>query len=283
MGQGEPVVTIKLQLGILLLVTSLLPVPGFAAEIKDIRMWHAPERSRIVFDMDRGVKFKAFALQNPDRVVIDLPTTRIRASVPGTGTTGQFISRIRTGEPDSGTLRLVFDVAKPVRYFIQMLKPVDKYQYRLVVDYYHRDTVVDADRPSQPTAVQPPRQRQPGEEILVLIDPGHGGEDPGALGRSAQEKVVVLQISRKLKDALNREPGIRAELTRTGDYYIGLRKRTRIAREMGADLLFPCMRMRSRTRMPGGPRSMPCPSAERPVKPRVGWPTRKTRLTWLAV
>jgi N-acetylmuramoyl-L-alanine amidase len=208
-----------------------------AADIQDIRMWHAPDRSRIVFDMDEGSRFKAFTLKNPDRVVIDLPGTRLKSAIPASGTTGQFISRIRVGQPDSNTLRVVFDVKKPVRYFIQLLKPVDNYRYRLVVDYYHRDAIVEADQPEQPTLPVPPgKQRKPGDELLVLIDPGHGGEDSGALGRNSREKNVVLQIARQLKIQLDREPGIRAELTRKGDYYIGLRRRTRIAREMRADL-----------------------------------------------
>ena len=202
-----------------------------AADVKDIRMWHAPDRTRFVLDMDRGANFKVFTLSNPDRVVIDLPQTRLKAGIPKQGSTGQFIARIRSGQPESNTLRLVFEVQKPVRYFIQMLKPVDNYQYRLVVDYYHRDTVVDADKPTQPAK---PKKRT--GDILVLIDPGHGGEDPGALGKTAREKDVVLAIAKKLKKKIDREPGLRAELTRGGDYYIGLRKRTRIARDKHADI-----------------------------------------------
>jgi N-acetylmuramoyl-L-alanine amidase len=207
-----------------------------AAVIHDIRMWHAPERSRIVFDMDKGAKFKVFTLANPDRVVIDLPGTRIKGQMPSPGSTGQFIRRIRVGYPDQKTMRLVFDVKIPVRYFIQLLKPVDKYKYRLVVDYYHQHSVVDSDRverPKLPTSPQRPRKRT--GELLVLIDPGHGGEDPGALGKRAREKDVVLEISKKLKSKIDKQPGLRAELTRKGDYYIGLRKRTRIARELEAD------------------------------------------------
>ena len=207
-----------------------------AAAINDIRMWHAPDRSRIVFDMDQGVRFKVLTLKNPDRVVIDLPGTQLRSDVPGAGSTGQFIGRIRFGQLDPATLRAVFDVKKPVRYFIQLLKPVDNYRYRLVVDYYHQDAVVEADKPSVKQPEIKPRVRVPGQDVLILIDPGHGGEDPGALGALSREKNVVLQISLKLKRLIDKQPGMRAELTRTGDYYIGLRKRTRIARERGADL-----------------------------------------------
>ena len=186
--------------------------------------------------MDQGVRFKVLTLKNPDRVVIDLPGTQLRSDVPGAGSTGQFIGRIRFGQLDPATLRAVFDVKKPVRYFIQLLKPVDNYRYRLVVDYYHQDAVVEADKPSVKQPEVKPRVRIPGQDVLILIDPGHGGEDPGALGALSREKNVVLQISLKLKRLIDKQPGMRAEMTRTGDYYIGLRKRTRIARERGADL-----------------------------------------------
>lgn len=216
----------------------LLVAPiGQAAEITDVRMWHAPDRSRIVFDMDQGAQFTAFALKKPDRVVVDLTGVKLNSTIPKPGTTGQFISRIRTGQPEGNIFRLVFDVEKPVRYFIQMLRPVDNYRYRLVVDYYHRDTVVDADKSAAlPTPGQPTKPKDRKGDLLVLIDPGHGGEDPGALGRVAREKEVVLAISKILKRKIDAQPGLRAELTRTGDYYIGLRKRTRIARERQADL-----------------------------------------------
>ena len=219
------------------LLAVLFAGPAQSASIHDIRMWHAPERSRIVFDMDRAVQYKVFTLESPKRVVIDLPGTRLKSAVPPPGSTGPFIKQIRVGYPDSSKLRVVFDLDKPVRYYIQTLKPVNNYQYRLVVDYYHRDSIAAIiEQQSKPRKPEPAKPKKPGEKLLVLIDPGHGGEDPGALGKKTQEKKVVLTIARKLKDQINREPGMRAELTRKGDYYVGLRKRTRIARELQADL-----------------------------------------------
>jgi len=210
---------------------------SYAAVVNDIRMWHAPDRSRIVFDMNKGAKFDVFTLKNPDRVVIDLDKTRLNSEVPGEDSTGQFIDKIRAGKQDNGNLRLVFDVLKPVRYSIQLLKPVDKYQYRLVVDYYHRDPIAAVIQSSQSSNTKEQGQNsRPKGEILILIDPGHGGEDPGALGRNSREKNIVLEISQKLKTQIDKQPGLRAELTRKGDYYIGLRKRTAIARQLKADL-----------------------------------------------
>ncbi len=202
-----------------------------AAVINDIRMWHAPDRTRIVLDMDEGVDFREFTLESPDRVVLDLPQTKLAHPLPVPGSTGQFIRRMRKGYPVAGVLRLVFDLEKPVRYVMQLFRPVDNYQYRLVMDYYPKDPVIDR--------VQPETQRfrdDRKKDLLVLIDPGHGGEDPGALGRKTQEKTVVLQIAKKLKGKVDQEAGMRAQLTREGDYYVGLRKRIGIARTLKADL-----------------------------------------------
>ncbi len=198
---------------------------GGTATIQDIRMWHAPERSRIVFDMDRQAPFNVFDLASPDRVVIDLTDVRMRAALPKANAVGQFIQRIRQGSPQTNTKRLVFDLKQPVRYSVQMLKPSGRYQYRLVVDF-------------QPVggAATPKSRPKSKSELLILIDPGHGGEDPGAVGKRTYEKIVVLQIAKKLKDRIDRRPGLRAELTRAGDYYISLRQRTRIARRHQADL-----------------------------------------------
>ncbi len=211
-----------------------------AAVVNDIRMWHAPERSRFVFDMDRGVIFNVFTLKNPGRVVIDLPNTKLKGTVPAPGVSGQFIKQLRVGYPKPDTMRLVFDLDKPVRYFIQLLTPVENFKYRLVVDYYHQDAVVEADQPSRPITRSIPKSisgqpRKPKSKLLVLIDPGHGGEDIGARGRKAKEKNIVLEISKKLKAQIDKQPALRAELTRKGDYYVGLRKRTRIARDLEAD------------------------------------------------
>lgn len=222
----------------------------YPATVTDIRMWHAPKRSRIVFDMNRRVALPTvFTLKNPHRVVVDLKHVRITSALPAPNTTGQFIRRIRHGSPKQNIVRLVFDLDKPVRYFIRMLPPSDLYQYRLVVDFYHQNAVLATDKTARPVTprkqdakpataktVRPVTPRKPKSELVVLIDPGHGGEDPGAVGTRTQEKKVVLQIAKKLKAQIDKKPGLRALLTRTKDYYISLRKRTHIARRSEADL-----------------------------------------------
>ncbi len=205
---------------------------ALAAVINDIRMWHAPDRTRIVLDMDEKVGFREFTLKSPHRFVVDLPQSRLARSLPAPDSMGQFVRRMRQGYPATGVLRMVFDLEKPIRYEIRLLKPVDHYPYRLVMDFYSKESVsrtVQADRPK-------PGEGRANQDVLILIDPGHGGEDPGALGKKTYEKTVVLQIAKKLKKKVDREPGMRAELTRKGDYYVGLRNRTGIARRLRADL-----------------------------------------------
>lgn len=229
--------TIKgLRLAGLLVLLALVTGPVSAAVIKDIRMWHAPDHSRLVFDMDKRSKFKVFSLESPGRVVIDLENTRLRSKIPDPTKTGQFIRQIRLGSPDGSVTRLVFDLKKPVRYFIQLLKPSNNFQYRLVVDFYHHDFDPNKKKPVPAPRPEPGAPRDPSRDILVMIDPGHGGEDSGARGKRSYEKTVVLQISKRLKALIDAEPGMKAELTRTGDYYIKLRKRSTLARQNRADM-----------------------------------------------
>ncbi|MDE0095620.1 MAG: N-acetylmuramoyl-L-alanine amidase [Gammaproteobacteria bacterium] len=213
-----------------MILAGFLVSTAHGAVIKEIRMWHAPDRSRIVFDMDHHSRFNVFTLEDPVRVVIDLDNAVLKGRIPAPGTTGQFIRRIRQGTHDGGTTRLVFDLAKPVRYFVRMLKPSSGYQYRLVVDFYHHTY-----NPEKP-APDIPADRRGDRGFLVIVDPGHGGEDPGALGRKSKEKDIVLQISRRLKKLIDASPGMRAELTRTGDYYVNLRQRSALARRRRADM-----------------------------------------------
>jgi len=206
--------------------TARAPAATATATIHDIRIWHAPSRSRIVFDMDRRAAYDAFHLDNPARVVVDLKRARLAKKLPGADQGGRFIRRMRAGARDGG-IRLVFDLKQPARYAIRQLPPAERYRHRLVVDLF-------AVASPSPSPRLPPRA--PGEELLVLIDPGHGGEDPGAVGKRTYEKHVVLAIAKRLKARLDARPGLRAELTRSGDYYIPLRKRTRVARDRRADL-----------------------------------------------
>ncbi len=218
-------------LRLLTVLAGLLSSGLYGAEIRDIRVWHAPDRSRIVFDMNQTVEFQVFSLEAPARVVIDLNHSSLHADIPATENTGQFIQQIRQGSPDGEKVRLVFDMAKPVRYFVRLLKPSSGYQYRLVVDFH--PSSYDPDKPEQ--SIERAKQKSK-REFVVVVDAGHGGEDPGALGKNSQEKNLVLQISQKLAKMINARPNMRAIMTRTGDYYVNLRNRSAIARRYKADM-----------------------------------------------
>lgn len=132
-------------------------------------------------------------------------------------------------------LRVVFDISKPIRYEKQLLKPFDKYKYRLVIDFYDKNRLPEPEAAPESSSSPGGKPERRGD-IVVVIDAGHGGEDPGAVGKNVYEKVIVLQIATRLKRMIDKEPGMRAEMTRTGDYYIGLRRRIVMARRLDADL-----------------------------------------------
>ncbi|MCY4218612.1 MAG: N-acetylmuramoyl-L-alanine amidase [Gammaproteobacteria bacterium] len=220
---------------ILLTILFSLSINAKSAVVEDIRMWHAPERSRFVFDIDKEPNYKVYTLKSPDRLVVDLNHSTLGRPMPPANELGPYIGKMRSGKPNPNTLRVVFELAKPIRYELQLLKPFDRYQYRLVIDFYDKDHVQEQ-APTLASVTTPRQNRERTGDILIVIDAGHGGEDPGAVGKRSYEKTIVLSVAKKLKKMIDKEPGLRAELTRTGDYYISLRRRTIMARNMNADL-----------------------------------------------
>ena len=220
-----------------------LSVPAATVQVESIRTWPAPDHSRIVLDIDRPAEYTVFVLQDPDRVVIDLRDGKLLKRVPGARSGDRLLARIRaahrtrpdrrSGDGNREFLRVVLDMKQRVRPKSFLLKPNQKYGHRLVVDVY------PADARSRPKTAKEAGDATPGtpRDVVVAIDAGHGGEDPGAISKSGlREKDVVLAISRALKRRIDRTPGIDAVLVRDGDYYVGLRRRTEIARRHGADL-----------------------------------------------
>ena len=220
-----------------------LSVHAATVEVANIRTWPAPDHSRIVLDIDRPVEYTLFVLQDPDRVVVDLRDTRLLKRVPEARPGDRLLARIRAAHRKrserrgrDGTrdfLRVVLDMKQRVRPKSFLLKPNQKYGHRLVIDVY------PTDGESERNTVTKAREAAPGtvRDVVVAIDAGHGGEDPGAISKSGiREKNVVFAIARALKRRVDRTPGIQAVLIRNGDYYVGLRRRTEIARRHGADL-----------------------------------------------
>lgn len=213
-----------------LILLSSLVIPSsqlWAATVNEIRAWNSPERTRVVFDLSDSVLYNVFDLNSPSRIVIDIAPGKFSGKIPKKSKLGPLISSIRVGDRE-GTLRVVIDLDTKVSYKHFTLRPNEVYGDRLVVDIHPLD---------QPKSIERKPKAAKKTDFLVVIDAGHGGEDPGAIGaRKTYEKHLVLEISKKLEKYLDAQPGIRADLTRTGDYYIPLRRRTRIAIEKNADL-----------------------------------------------
>lgn len=220
----------KIISGILVLLLSLNVSAG---TLNDIRLWDSPTQTRLVFDMSSEVNHRIFTLSSPERVVIDIPNTSIKADLSKfkAGTTS--IKGIRSGVRNGTDLRLVLDMKEKNKLKSFLLNPNERYGHRLVVDIEKDDDIGDLiDRRMKTTPETGDR------DIIIAIDAGHGGEDPGAVGpRGTHEKDVVLAIAKELKREIDRHEGYKGVLTRTGDYFIPLRKRVTMVRKYKADLM----------------------------------------------
>ena len=217
------------------LATILLLCTCFATaetvKLTDFRVWTAPERTRLVFDLSKTIQHKIFSLPSPNRLVIDLQKTHLKKKVPTVGRNEQLIKKIRHGVRKNHGLRVVLDLSQKVKVQSFLLKPNKQYGHRLVVDIRPTTKV----KPVKVVAKTGTIKRS--KDIIVAIDAGHGGEDPGAIGKKGtQEKKVTLAIAKKLKQLIDRERGMKAVLVREGDYFIELRERMSIARQKSADL-----------------------------------------------
>jgi N-acetylmuramoyl-L-alanine amidase len=239
---------------IIRLISSFILI-GFSAmlaaapvTIKSVRIWAAPENTRVVFDLDGPVDHKVTSLDGPARMVIDLADAALINKMPSPVTADRFISSLRHSTQDQG-LRIVLDLKQSSQVRSFQLPPNEKYSHRLVVDIYDGASEQAAREAEQVAVAQPavtpkPETKatpvQPGSsarEVVIAIDAGHGGDDPGSIGPSGTyEKVIALKIAKKLAEKINRVHGMRAVLIRDGDYFISLRDRIRKARQHKADL-----------------------------------------------
>ncbi|MEH6352658.1 N-acetylmuramoyl-L-alanine amidase [Pseudomonas sp. 3JA] len=233
-----------------LLLTALAVDAVAETKVNSVRLWRAPDNTRLVFDLTGPVQHSVFTLTAPDRLVIDINGASLGAPL-NVATANTPITAMRSAQRTPTDLRVVIDLKKAVTPKSFTLAPNAQYGNRLVVDLF--DNPADAAPPPPPptnvatvpavpvTPTEPALKLPPApagkRDIIVVIDAGHGGEDPGASGsRGQREKDVVLSIARELQRQVNGMKGFRAELTRTGDYFIPLRGRTEIARKKGADL-----------------------------------------------
>ncbi|MCO7516218.1 N-acetylmuramoyl-L-alanine amidase [Pseudomonas guariconensis] len=237
-----------------LLLTAVTVDALAVTQVKSMRLWRAPDNTRLVFDLSGPVQHSVFTLTAPDRLVIDINGATLGGPL-NVSTSNTPISNVRSAQRTPTDLRVVVDLKQAVTPKSFTLTPNAQYGNRLVVDLYDREAdAIAASAPTPPpartpatTPAVPVTPAQPAiklppvssgkRDIVIAIDAGHGGEDPGASGsRGQHEKDIVLQIAKELQRQINTEKGYRAELTRTGDYFIPLRKRTEIARKKGADL-----------------------------------------------
>ncbi|MEO8847935.1 MAG: N-acetylmuramoyl-L-alanine amidase [Casimicrobiaceae bacterium] len=229
------------------------------AQIASARVWPAHDYTRVILETPAPIAHRMLVLKNPDRLVLDLDNVGMSNAIAAALARAQqqkdpYLTGIRVGHQPGNALRLVMDLKGDVNPQIFALPPVAEYGYRLVIDIYPvtppdplmqllasearkldaRSTVAQALPPARRKGAPPKPELRP---VTVALDPGHGGEDPGAIGaRGTREKDVVLAIGTHLQKILDAEPNMRAMLTRDGDYFVPLAQRVQKARRVGADL-----------------------------------------------
>jgi N-acetylmuramoyl-L-alanine amidase len=231
--------------------------------VSSTRIWPASEYTRLTLESDTPINYSLILLKNPDRVVLDLEDVTLTSEIkklPGKiSSDNLYIRALRIGRFKPGILRLVLDLKSEVKPQAFVLKPVGDYGHRLVLDIYPASPPdplmalliegavksaqanayehIKSDRTSRTTTAGNKKPDSTVRLITVAIDPGHGGEDPGAMSkRGTHEKNITLAIARKLKAKIDAEPNMRAALTRDGDYFLSLPMRLEKARKLNADL-----------------------------------------------
>jgi len=220
-------------LWLLIVIASVTVKSSLAAKsinsIEGIRVWPAPENTRIVFDLKSKPDFKYFSLAKPNRLVIDFKNTKNNTVLKTLASNDPRIKLFRTSTAKSkSSTRLVLELAQSYQLSVFPLAPAGQYGNRLVVDLY------DKSRSTKTTS----KPKASLGDIIIGIDAGHGGEDPGSIGaKGTYEKRVTLAIAKKLQILINKEKGMKAVLIRSGDYYVDLNRRTSIARKKHVDFL----------------------------------------------
>ncbi|EKO3998301.1 N-acetylmuramoyl-L-alanine amidase [Vibrio fluvialis] len=211
--------------------------------MEGVRVWPSPDETRVVIDVKSEVDFSYFTLSGPDRLVVDLKQTSLGTKLPVNVSDSAILTKIRASSPpEKSTYRLVLELKKKSAPQLFKLAPTPggQYGHRLVIDLPHGESSTPpAAKPSSETKVSRDASQLYGTaDIVVAIDAGHGGEDPGSIGPTRKyEKDVTLSVAKKLADQIDAVPGMKAVLTRRGDYFVNLNKRSEIARKNKAHLL----------------------------------------------
>jgi len=199
--------------------------------VEGVRLWRAPDHTRLVFDLSGPVNHKLFSLKQPSRIVIDVDKSEFSADIRALDFSNTPISNMRYGKRKANDLRIVLDVDDSASPRSFVLKKHAGKPDRLVIDLY------DGAKKTVKTVEAVKRTEQAKQDIVIVIDAGHGGEDPGSVGPGRlYEKNVVLKVSKHLATLVEREPGYKAHLIRSGDYYVENTRRRERAREQRANL-----------------------------------------------
>ena len=203
-------------------------------EITSVRVWPSPQSTRVVFDLQEKPDYSYFMLKNPLRLVVDFKETKQDQVLPQVTGEHSVISKIRYSKPKKkGWVRIVLELNQSVKPVLFALAPTEPYSDRLVVDLYGKNP----EKKTTP-AVAKNRDISGDRDIVIAVVAGHGGEDPGSIGPSGTyEKTITLQIAKRLGALIDKQPGMKAVLPRTGDYYVKLNTRSERAREHKADFL----------------------------------------------
>ncbi|WP_075183168.1 N-acetylmuramoyl-L-alanine amidase AmiC [Pantoea sp. 1.19] len=230
---------------------------GMAANrhVLAVRLWPSSTYSRLTLESSAPLEYKQFALSQPERVVIDIKHLRLNRTLKGVSelvrADDPWIKSVRVGQFDPTTVRLVLELKQNVTPRTFSLGPVAGIKDRLVLDLYPASAPAEADpllalleeynngslEKTQPAQAPLPGKAGRDRPIVIMLDPGHGGEDPGAIGKhKTREKDVVLKIARRLKALIDKQPNMRAYMTRNEDVFIPLKVRVAKARKQRADL-----------------------------------------------
>ncbi|MFY8273672.1 N-acetylmuramoyl-L-alanine amidase [Pseudoalteromonas sp. SSDWG2] len=202
-------------------------------KIESVRVWPSPDSTRVVFDMTEKPDYSFFMLSNPRRLVVDINDTEHRTNYPNIDKNHQLINVIRSSTPKKkGSTRIVFELLKASKPVVFSLAPTGPYKDRLVIDLYDKSDGQQVQKAPKNRTLEKDR------DIVIAIDAGHGGEDPGSIGPSGTyEKDITLQIAKRLQSLINAERGMKAHMVRSGDYFIKVNSRSAKAREKKADFL----------------------------------------------
>lgn len=226
----------------LLLLTASVSASASRVVVDSLRIWTAPDHTRMVFDVSKPPVHKVFSLDNPARLVIDIRHARVKKPLRQPPKNHPLFSKVRSGVRNRSDLRIVLDLKTPIDSKSFALKPSHDMGNRLVVDLIPKaaDMLASVGPVIPEIKIKSPATKsviKKSRDVIIAVDAGHGGEDPGARGpRGTYEKNVVFAIAKRLAKMIDQQPGMKSVMVRKGDYYIDLRQRMNIARKAKADL-----------------------------------------------